>query len=57
VSRGLGSLQRRVLEALAARPGGDVITDTGCNRLRLAPGIHDARQISHDLACQYAQCP
>ncbi len=61
MSRGTGHLQRKILAALAARPGGDMIVD-GCGRRAwLAEGVHDLRAISRSMAraagtpdCEYA---
>ncbi len=61
MSRGPGYLQREILAALAARPGGDMIQD-GCGRRAwLADGVHDLRAISREMAraagtpdCEYA---
>ncbi len=50
MSRGTGHLQRKILAALAARPGGDMIVD-GCGRRAwLADGTHDLRRVSRELA-------
>ena len=61
MSKGIGHLQRGILAALAARPGGDIIVD-GCGRRAwLAEGVHDLRAISRSMAraagtldCEYA---
>jgi hypothetical protein len=50
MSRGIGKLQRAILARIESRLGGDVIEDYTSYRMRLAPGIHDARQISHEMA-------
>jgi len=54
-------MQRAILGALAARPGGDMIVD-GCGRRAwLGGGVHDLRQLSREMAraagtpdCEYA---
>ena len=50
MSRGLGAMQRRILAALAARPGGDRICNSADYGFTLAAGIHDMRQVSQELA-------
>jgi len=43
-------LQREILAALAARPGGDIIDDGCGHRAWLADGVHDLRKVSCELA-------
>jgi hypothetical protein len=43
-------MQRRILTALAARPGGDTIRNHRDYSFTLAAGIHDMRQVSQELA-------
>ena len=50
MSRGIGHLQRGILTRLAARPGGDMLTDTCGHRAWLAGGVHDLRAISREMA-------
>jgi hypothetical protein len=63
MSRGLGTMQRRILDALRKRDGGDEVRQyrgIGYGYI-LAPGVHDMRQVSYELAvanggishCQY----
>ncbi len=61
MSKGIGHLQRGILAALAARPGGDMVRD-GCGRRAwLGVGVHDLRAISREMTraagtpdCEYA---
>ncbi len=61
MSKGLGYLQREIIDTLAGRPGGDMIVD-GCGRRAwLADGVHDLRKVSRSMAraagtldCEYA---
>ena len=61
MSKGLGYLQREIIDTLAGRPGGDMIVD-GCGRRAwLADGVHDLRAISREMTraagtldCEYA---
>jgi hypothetical protein len=50
MSQGLGHLQRSILDALAARPGGDMLTDAFGLRAWLADGTHDLRAVSLEVA-------
>jgi hypothetical protein len=52
MSRGLGLMQRRILDALCLRDGGDEVIDgsTGDTRFELPPGVHDLRRVSKELA-------
>jgi len=50
MSRGLGCLQRAILTALAARPGGDTLEDNRGYRAWLAHDVHDLRKISREMA-------
>jgi hypothetical protein len=43
-------MQRRILAALAARPGGDRILNTADYGFTLAAGIHDMRQMCKEVA-------
>jgi hypothetical protein len=43
-------MQRRILAALAARPGGDRIRNTADYGFTLAAGIHDMRQMCKEVA-------
>lgn len=54
-------MQRAILDALAARPGGDMIVDGCGHRAWLGGGVHDLRQLSREMTraagtqdCQYA---
>ena len=50
MSKGLGYLQREIIDTLAARPGGDMLTDTCGHRAWLAGGVHDLRSVSREMA-------
>jgi hypothetical protein len=50
MSKSLGMVQRRIIEALKARPGGEKVEFADCSSFVLAPGIHDLRQVSKALA-------
>jgi len=50
MSRGLGIMQRRILTALRTRGGGDRVSNSADYGFILAPGIHDMRKVSHELA-------
>ena len=54
MSRGLGIMQRRILDALVARPGGDRVDERHVASFGLAPGVHDLRKVSRALASEYA---
>ena len=61
MSAGIGRMQRAILDALAGRPGGDLIVDGHGRRAWLADSTHDLRQLSREMAraagtldCQYA---
>jgi len=61
MSKGIGYMQREILVRLAARPGGDMLTDTCGRRAWLADGVHDLRAISREMTraagtpdCEYA---
>jgi hypothetical protein len=50
MSRGLGKVQRALLDALEASPGGDhVAYATGRRDVWLAPGIHDLQRLGKAL--------
>ena len=50
MSKGIGHLQREIIAALAARHGGDILTDT-CGRCAwLADDVHDLRKVSREMA-------
>ena len=46
MSRGFGSVQTAILEALKRRSGGDVVEAHCQKHLRLAPTVHDMRMVS-----------
>jgi hypothetical protein len=47
-------MQRLILAALDARPGGDEVVDMGgYTRFTLAPGVHDLREVSKQLAREH----
>lgn len=56
MSRGLGHLQRKILDTLATRPGGDMLIDGDGARAWLAEGAHDLRMVSRKMAAQITPC-
>jgi hypothetical protein len=46
-------MQRRILAALAASPGGDRVEYSNTSTFALAPGIHDLRKVSKALAREH----
>jgi len=49
VSKGPGVMQRRILAALAARPGGDDVDYVNGSGFTLAEGVHDLRRICWNM--------
>jgi len=50
MSSGLGAMQRRILDALAVRLGGDRVDENHIASFGLALGVHDLRQVSKAMA-------
>jgi hypothetical protein len=49
MSKGLGMMQRRILRALSARPGGDDVDYVNGSGFTLAEGVHDLRRICRKM--------